>query len=239
MNTPALSKLSADYGTALRLHDRDTEAHLLKARQLGAAAVEMDLSTLDLAKIHDAAMTDLLSSPTSPGREVITTTRAAIFFNEALTPIEKTHRIALEAAAELHGIHTDLDQRTKDLAASQREVVREKKERKTAERALRTGEETATELLRDSRMLEEELREMTRQTLSAAESERERMSLHLQDDIAQAMIGIQVRLLALKKSVSMSHENIAEQISTTESLMAQSVKMISSFANAIDHSCEN
>jgi signal transduction histidine kinase len=239
MNDPALSKLSADYRAALCLHDNDTEAHALTAQQLGATAVEMELSTLDLAKIHDAALTELLSSPSSPTSEDITTSRASVFFNEALTPIEKTHRSALDAAAELHEIHTDLDQRTKDLAASQREVIREKKERKKAELALRSSEETAAELIAESRMLEEELREMTRQTLSATEADRERMSLHLQDEIAQAMLGIHVRLLALKKAVSISHEDIAEQITTTERLIAQSVKMISSFANALDRNHEN
>ena len=60
------------------------------------------------------------------------------------------------------------------------------------------------------------------------------MSLHLQDDIAQTMIGIHVRLLALKKAVSIKHEDFAEQITTTERLMAQSVKTIGSFANALD-----
>jgi signal transduction histidine kinase len=239
MNDPALSKLSTDYRAALCLHDNDTEAHALIAQQLGATAVEMELSTLDLAKIHDAALTELLSSPSSPTSEDITTSRASVFFNEALTPIEKTHRSALDAAADLHEIHTDLDQRTKDLAASQREVIREKKERKKAELALRSSEETAAELIAESRMLEEELREMTRQTLSATEADRERMSLHLQDEIAQAMLGIHVRLLALKKAVSISHEDIAEQITTTERLIAQSVKMISSFANALDRNHEN
>jgi signal transduction histidine kinase len=232
-----ISKLSADYLAALRLHDEDgLETHLQMARGLGATAVETGLGALELAKIHDAALTDILSASTSTSAasEDATASRASIFFNEALTPIERTHRSALEAAAELREIHTDLDQRTKDLAASKREVVRQMEERKVVEDALRTSEETAADLLVHSRMLEEELLEMTRRTLSANEAERKRMSLHLQDDIAQTMIGIHVRLLALKKAVSIKHEDFAEQITTTERLMAQSVKTIGSFANALD-----
>ena len=55
---------------------------------------------------------------------------------------------------------------------------------------------------------------MTRRLLSANEAERELMSLHLRDDIAQVMLGIHVRLLALKKAVSISHEDLAEKITT-------------------------
>ena len=232
--------LAADYLVALRLHDEDgLEAHLQMARQLGATAVRMGLGTLELAKIHAVALTTLLSTPVMAVNEVATTNRATVFFNEALTPIEKTHRSALETAAELQGIHADLDQRTKDLVASQHQVAREIEEHKSAEEALRTSEEIAADLFAESRMLEEELREMARRTLSANEAERKQMSLHLQDDIAQAMIGIHVRLLALKVAVTASHEDLAEQITSTERLMAQSVKTLSSFASAIDQYREN
>ncbi|MEZ5329409.1 MAG: hypothetical protein R3F19_30540 [Verrucomicrobiales bacterium] len=236
-----MSELAADYLAALRSHDEGgLEAHLRKARQLGATAVRMGLGTLELAKIHETALSTILTPPTMDANKVATTTsRATIFFNEALTLIEKTHRSALEKAAELNGIHADLDQRTKDLVASQRQVVREAEERKSAEDALRTSDETAADLLRESRMLEEELLEMTRRTLLADESERKQMSLHLQDDIAQAMLGIHFRLLALKKAVSISHEDLAEQITGTERLMAQSVKTISSFASALAIDREN
>lgn len=235
-----MSTFPADYLAALRLHDADgSEAHMRRARQLGATAVELGLGTLELAKIHETALTTILSTPATVVNEDVTTNRATIFFNEALVPIEKTHRIALEAAADLHGIHTDLDRRTRDLAASQHEVVREMKERKSAENAFRASEETAAELLVESRMLEEELLEMTHRTLSADEAGRKQISLHLQGDIAQAMLGIHIRLLALKKAVSINHEDFVEQITATERLMAQSVKMISSFADAIDRDHEN
>jgi len=236
-----MSKLSADYLAALRLHGDDDglETHLQMARKLGAAAVELGLGTLGLAKLHDAALTTILSAPTLAASKDATTSRASIFFNEAILPIEKTHRSALEAAVELHGINADLDQRTADLAASQRKVMREMKKRKTSEAALRTSEETAADLLVESRLLEEELREMTRRTLSANEVERERMSLHLQDEIAQTLLGIHVRLLALQKTIGISRELLAKQITSTERLMAQSVKTIGSFANTLVNHCES
>lgn len=235
-----MSELAADYLAGLRLHSEDgLVAHLQGARQLGATAVSMGIGTLELAKIHEAALTTILSTPAGVVNEDAKTTRATVFFNEALTPIEKTHRSALAAAAELHGIHTDLDQRTRDLIASQGQVIQKIEERKSVENALRSSEEAAAELLVQSRMLEEELREMTRRTFSANEAERKQMSLHLQDTIAQTMLGIHVRLLALKSAVSLNHEDIAERIATTERLMAQSVKTIGSFASALNIDREN
>lgn len=230
-----MTEFAADYLSALRLHAEDgLEAHLQKARQFGATAVRMGVGTLELAKIHEAALTTILSSPKIVMTEEATTNRATIFFNEALTPIEKTHRSALKAAEELHGVHADLDQRTKDLVISRHQLAQEREARKLAENALRTSDEKGSDLLIESQMLEAELLEMVRRTLSADEAERKQMSLHLQDHIAQAMLGIHVRLLALKATVSISHENVSEQITTTERLLAQSVKTISNFANAME-----
>jgi signal transduction histidine kinase len=235
-----MTTFAADYHAALSLHDEDgLDAHLQKALQLGTTAVRMGVDTLELAKIHEAALTTILSSPAKAMNVDATTNRATIFFNEALTPIEKTHRSALEAAEELHETNTDLSQRNKDLVVSKRKIAQEKEERKLAENALRTSEEKGSDLLVESQLLEAELLEMVRRTLSANEAERKQMCSRLQDDIAQEMLGIHVRLLALKAAVKINQEDVTTQISTTERLMAQSVKTISSFAKAMDRHHEN
>lgn len=203
------------------------------ARQLGATAVEQGLGILELAKIHDASLTELLPPSLLAGGTNDSTARAMIFFNEALTPIEKTHRSALDAALELNEIHTVLDQRTEELAVSLSEVQREAGERRSAEDALRTSEETASVLLAESRVLEEELREMTHRNLSANEAERKHISLQLRDEIAQTLLGIHVRLLVLYKEVSACQEGLSEQIAATQRLVAQSVKTIGSFAGTL------
>jgi len=240
MNNSSLSKFSTDYLSALRLHLEDGSAeHLKWAQNLGAKAVELGLGTLDLAKIHDSALTKTLTTPMPGSDENAATTSASNFFYEALTPIEKTHRSALEAARHLHEISSHLNQRTKELAASQLKVRKETKERKSSEAALHTSGETAAELIDASRRLEVELCELTRRSLSASETEREQMSLHLQGKIAQTLLGIHVRLLSLKKLISISHEDFAEQIATTQGLLAQSIKSIGSFASALDIHREN
>lgn len=239
-DTP-ISQLAADYLAALRLYDEEDggESHLQVAHSLGEAAIKAGLGTLELAKIHVAVLADLLSAPASSAEEEERTARAAIFFNEALIPVEKTNRSALEADRELQQVKIDLRQRTEDLATSQRAVKREIEERKLTEDALHSRKEIAAELLEESRDLEEMLREMTHRSLTANEAEREQMSLHLQDEIAETLLGTHVKLLALKKAVSISHDDIAQQIATTQSLMAKSVETISLFASSLSNQHEN
>ena len=104
--------MADEYLAALRLFDEDgKESHLQAAHSLGETASETGLVTLELAKIHIAALTELLSAPASPESDEEKTARAAIFFAEALMPVEKTNQSALEAALELRNIKTDLEQR--------------------------------------------------------------------------------------------------------------------------------
>lgn len=236
MDDSSISKFSADYLSELRLHVEDRlAAHEQVARDLGTKAVDLGLGTFELARIHNSAITDILATLAPDSDEDATTTCASIFFYEALTPIEKTHRSAREAALQLHEIKTDLNQRTQELATSQFKVRQETEGRKSSEAALHTSGETAAELIVASRCMEEELRELARRSLSATESEREQMSLQLQGEIAQTLLGIHVRLLSLKRMISISHEDFAEQIATTQGLLTQSVKAISSFANAFEN----
>ncbi|MGA2660957.1 MAG: hypothetical protein ABSH34_26030 [Verrucomicrobiota bacterium] len=63
----------------------------------GRQAVALGLETLDVATIHEQALATLEASGSKNG----TIERADLFFTEAIAPIEKTHRAALEASARL------------------------------------------------------------------------------------------------------------------------------------------
>src|SRR5690606_12213242 len=93
-----LSSLSGRYLIALRTHlTQRSEESLKVACGLGRRALRIGLRTLDMARIHEQALTTL-SSPSDLGRlKVEMITRAEMFFSEAITPIEETHRIAMEA----------------------------------------------------------------------------------------------------------------------------------------------
>src|SRR5437588_11379233 len=112
-----LIKLSRRYQAALQKHlTQGPQASLQPARQLGRQAVRLGLETLDVARIHEGALAALEASSSRDG--IIK--RAEIFFAEAVTPIEKTHLAAVKAIADLSEMNRRLDQRTVDLAASNR-----------------------------------------------------------------------------------------------------------------------
>lgn len=189
----------------------------------------MGLDTLELATLHEAALASLLASDLGMNARTDFAASAAVFFTEALTVIEETHRTALESHADLNQLHSTLGQLTLDLADSHRELQQGITDRKEAEAALEAGAENSRRLLKESRLLETHLQEIVHKTLSVNEEERRQMSMQLNDEIAQTMLGIQVRLLPLRKATSDSEESHSQEISTIQRLVEQSVKTINSF----------
>lgn len=226
-----MKALFEDYLRALRLHGEEgLERHLQVAKQLGTTAVRMGVGTLELAKIHEAALKSILSSPAIVLNQEVTTQRATTFFDEALAPIEKTHCSAVEAAAELQGAHTNLDQRTKDLTSSRRQLARKIEQRNVAEDALHTSEETCSQLLIKSRVLEGELRLLSRRLLSVQEEERKRISRELHDIIAQTLTGINLQLAVFKSKAVSDAADFHKKIELTQQLIEKSVNTVHRFA---------
>ena len=113
-----LIRLSQQYVAALKKHLRQGSRAIPPcepARRLGREAAALKLETLDVARIHQGALAALEASRSRDG--VIE--RAEIFFAEAITPIEETHRAALKANVRLSQLRQTLGRRTMDLAASQ------------------------------------------------------------------------------------------------------------------------
>ena len=101
----------------------------------------LGLETLDLARIHEQALITLVLPGYSPGTRDRMIRRAGTFFAEAITPIEKTHRTAQEANAHLNQMIQTLNQRSVDLAASNRQLQQEIVQRKSVEESLRKSEQ--------------------------------------------------------------------------------------------------
>jgi len=87
------------------------------ARRLGLQAVKLGLDTLDVARIHEEAMITLVL-PKSPARASDAIRLAGVFFAEAITPLEETHRGAREANIQLKDMIAALNQRTGELTAA-------------------------------------------------------------------------------------------------------------------------
>ena len=88
-----------------------------------------------------------------------------------------------------------------------------------AEAALKKSEHHYAELLRKSDRLQEQLRRLSRQILSAQEDERKRISRELHDVITQTLTGINIRLTTLKKEASVSTQRLDRNIASTQRLV--------------------
>jgi len=138
---------------------------------------------------------------------------------------------ALKASADLLQLHAALDERMPMLAEANLELRRQVAERAVAESALRDSQRASGQLLKDSRVLEKHLQTMAHKILSATEAERHKMSLQLNDEIAQTLLGINIRIVALKKDVAANHTDLAQEIAATQRLVEDSAKIISRLAH--------
>ena len=127
-------------------------------------------------------------------------------------------------------LNKTLGRRTVDLAASNRSLKQGIVRRKTVEQALKKSGEHYKKLLKESRRLQKHLRHLTHQILSAQEDKRKKISHDLQDEIAQTLLGINVRLLTLKKEATVNTEGLKKEIASTQRLVDKSVKTIKRFA---------
>jgi len=230
MSKSPSSQLSDTYLAALHTHfDQGPQASLQVAHAVGREAVALGLETLDLARIHEHALTQLQQLGSAQPCDL--SARAAGFFTEAITPIEETHRAARKSNADLLQLQAALDERMLNLAAANRDLQQQVAEREVTESALRESQRASVRLLEDSRMLEKELQHMARKILSATEAERHKMSLQLNDEIAQTLLGINLRILALKNDVAANHSDFTHEIDATKRLVEDSAKIISRLAH--------
>jgi signal transduction histidine kinase len=159
--------------------------------------------------------------------------RAGNFFAEAITPIEKTHRNAREANNQLIQLNQALNQRSVDLIASNWQLQQEILQRKLVEESLRKSEQHYSQLLEQSRHMQEQLRLLSRQLLSAQEEERKMISRELHDQIAQTLTGINIRLASLKTESTLNTKGLQKKISSTQRLVEKSVDIVHRFAREL------
>ncbi len=227
-------QLSQHYRMALLAHlKQGRQASLDPARGLGSQALAAGLQTLDLAKLHEQIIITEILPGSPPAKRSALIRQAGIFFAVAITPIEKTHRSARDATAQLKKFIETLSQRTVELAAANLELSLEIGQRKVAEVALRKSENHYAKLLKQSDQLQEQLRRLSRQVLTAQEDERRRISRELHDVIAQTLTGINIRLATLKKEAAVNTDGLARNIASTQRLVEKSVNIVHQFAREL------
>jgi signal transduction histidine kinase len=225
--------MSRRYQAALRARLKEaSDSSPEAARDLGRDAMSLGMETLDMARVHEKALIEVVSS-CSPDAKVGILRRAGIFFAEVITPIENTHRTARDANAHLSRLNESLRQRTTELSASNRQLKKEIVQRRTAEASLKKSQRHYSELLQQSREMQEQLRHLSHQLLSAQEEERKTISRELHDEIAQTLTGINVQLGALKGAAALNAKDLQKKIARTQRLVEKSVKIVHQFAREL------
>jgi signal transduction histidine kinase len=217
------TRLTQQYVTALRSHLKSgPQTSLQPALRLGHSAAALGLDTLDLARIHEQALATLELSQTKNAL----TRLAGIFFTEANTPIEETHHAARQTRTDLTKVMAKLGKRTEELAASNRQLQRGVARRRAMEDDFAKRRQNHRKCLEESLELQNRLRQLTHRVLVAQENERKKISLELQDEIAQTLLGINVRLLTLKQEARSNTNGFKHELASTQRLVAQSVRSV-------------
>jgi signal transduction histidine kinase len=175
-----------------------------------------------LARIHEQALATVEISK----NKTRLLKRAEMFFYEANTPIEETHGAARQIKLHLGRTMAALGQRTEELAVSNRQLQQGIRRHKEAEDASAKRGRHHQKSLEESLELQNRLRQLTHQVLRAQEDERKHISLELQNDIAQTLLGINVRLLSLKQEAQKNSKGIKNDIASTQRLVARSAQSV-------------
>jgi signal transduction histidine kinase len=220
---PKSDGLSQRYVASLEKHlKQGPQASLQPALELGRAAVALGLETLELARIHEQALATLKLSETKNGF----TKLAGIFFSEANTLIEETHHAARQTKVQLGRVMAALGRRTEELAASNRQLQQGVVRRKVMEDDFAKRGQHHHKCLEESLELQKRLRQLTHQVIAAQEDERKKISRELQDEIAQTLLGINVRLLSLKQEAWSNSKGLKNEIASAQRLVAHSARSV-------------
>jgi signal transduction histidine kinase len=225
------NRLSKRYLAALRKHLKEgPSASLQPANVLGREALAGGLQTFDLALMQRQALTTLMrpGRPSGNGDGVIR--RAETFFVEAIRPIEKSNRATLNSNIQLHQLNQTFRRRTVELADANGELKREIIRRQSVEENLKKNELHYAELLKESRLMQEQLRHLARQVLLAQEEERKEISRELHDDIAQTLTAINIHLATMTSEATVNTKGLKKKIVRTQRLVEKSVNIVHRFA---------
>jgi hypothetical protein len=92
--------------------------------------------------------------------------RASVFFTAVLAPIEQSHAGAMGMETGITKVKSELKKRTVELAEAGRRLKAGVAKRKAADGFLNTSREKSAELLKQSRVLEGEMKAVTQKLLT-------------------------------------------------------------------------
>lgn len=198
------------------------------AASLGRDALAIGLGAAAVAKIHERVLRRLLPQPSSNDGLLGRTTG---FLVEALRPIEKAHRSALRSNGQ--GARLEKGERAAALVAIRRQLQHEARRCAVAEGALEAKTRHYRELLEKSRLMQEHLRRLSHEILSAHEEERRKISRELHDEVGQILAAVNVKLATLKTEAAVNTKDLKRKIGSTQRLVERSMSTVHRFAREL------
>jgi signal transduction histidine kinase len=231
---PMRMELAARYLATLRRHiDRRGHDNHRLAQSLGRVALAKGLAAGELAAIHEKAVLTLARSRNFADASNRTAKRAELFFNEALLPLEEAARATQQKNEYLTHRNQTLRAHTATVDRSNRRLAREMARRKAGEVKLAEAMDRYRGLFLASQIMQDKLRQLTRQILVAQEEERKKISRELHDEVVQTLVGINVALSALGRTTSVGPQTLKQKIARTQRLVEKAVRAVHRFAREL------
>jgi signal transduction histidine kinase len=185
------------------------------------------ISMRNFTKLHEHLLVTVILANLPTQKQTSLIRHAGNFFAATITAVgaAKGNEGARESALLKKTIKT-LSVRTVELANTNRKLALEISQRKKAETKARKSERKLLESLEKSETLKEQLRNLSRQILIVQEEERKNISRELHDVVAQALLGINVRLATLKAKAGIDSKGLLRNITLTQKMVKESVDIV-------------
>ena len=222
--------LPLTYQVALLEHvAQPSRATLRQALALGRAAMDGGLGIPDLISFHHLALVEVLAADGQPAIPAQFGPALDSFLLEALSPFW----------AASCGPNGGREQRPRTrvrpneaLALRNAQLEEEIAEHRKVEAAMQESKDHYFQLYQNARAMEESLRELSAQVLSAQEEERKRISRELHDEIGQALTAINVTIAMLKRQV-VSDPAFQSNVADAEQLLERTMETVHCFAREL------
>ena len=179
---------------------------------------------------HEAIVREATQLPCTAEKRILTVDRAAQFLASAISPPVlpcgdacsncDVRRFAIAALLDRSFVQATV---FKQMSEKNALLLAEKQ-------SLKKSQAHCASLLKKSIKMQQELRRLTQQLISAQEDERLKISRELHDVIAQTLTGINIRLATLKQQASLKGKDFNTQIDSTQRMVEKSVNIVHRFA---------